>query len=316
MEHSEQNNVRAIADLVEGYHQPQIVDIEGRGALERAGVLVVPQNMTVHQIDGFLDSLRMQPRRRRGTITAHDLTSLIALCDRFKDGDSVVFADANAQQMVAVFNYNRAGSDGSEAGQPRFGDHRALYKFPLSKEWKAWAEKNGVMMQQLDFAAFIEDRIADVIPPDPALSAVPAASSRSSAQQLAQLLGGEFATPNRLLELSRGLAVREGAQVKGFTNLSTGETQIQFDTTHTDADGRPLNVPSLFLLAIPVYDNGPLWKVAARLRYRLGGGRVNWFYQLYRPELILEQAFEEACATVAEQTGLPVYRGVADGRSE
>ena len=36
--------------------------------------------------------------------------------------------------LLAVYDYNHGG----EKGDPRFGQHRASYSFPLSDEWQAW----------------------------------------------------------------------------------------------------------------------------------------------------------------------------------
>lgn len=318
------------ADLVKKYYSHQLVTVG-----DASQVLLVPEGLTPHPVERFLAPLREAPRRRRGTVLLHDLPSFVAVCNRFKDSDSVVFADPAAPSdissgtmpkppsLLAVFNYNRGVSDGAE-GAARWGDHRATYRFPLSKEWLAWKAQDGKSMAQADFAAFIEDRINDVVPPDAGLLNMETdmggdSSTRSPGEQLAylaKLLGGDFATPNRLVELSRGLAVREGVQVKGAVNLNSGESQLVYTTEHADQEGKPLQVPNLFLIALPVFEAGALYRLAVRLRYRIAGGRVNWFYQMYRPEKVMDHAFAEACALVADQTTLPVYRGTGDTDQE
>ncbi len=300
------SQVAAINALVTKYQTPQLVEISGRDAIDKAAVLLHPHGLVVHDLQPHLDALRENPRRRKGTITTHDLHSLVLVCNRFKDEQSAVFASLVDGQpsMTAIFDYHETGGPG--AGKPRFGDHRAHYKFPLSAEWKAWIGQDAKKMQQAEFAAFIEDHISEITPPPTADQISPETLA------LQQMLGSEFAAPNRMMELARGLAIREGVQVKGFTNLATGETKMEFTTEHSDERGKPLNIPGLFLITIPVFDCGGLYRIAVRLRYRVTNAGVAWFFQMVRADKALQLAFEEACAMVATETLLPVYRGTPE----
>jgi hypothetical protein len=174
-------------------------------------------------------------------------------------------------------------------------------------------------MKQSEFAAFIEDHLADIDMPEPGLVGNIAEQAtggdfgdKTPSEQLAalaKLLGGEFATPARLVELSRGLAVYESATIAGNVNLSTGETAIQLQNKHGDAEGKPLKVPNLFLIAIPLWVNGALYRLAVRLRYRTTPAGIVWFYQLYRHERVFDFAFKQSAKRAAEETGLPVFYG-------
>lgn len=44
----------------------------------------------------------------------------------------------------------------------------------------------------------------------------------------------------------------------------------------------------------------------------VAGGRITWHYVLHRQDLVFRTAFDEACAKVAEATGLPVYQGTPE----
>lgn len=301
--------VVAIRELMQDLHKPHVLDIAGLDTPGKAAVLLAPRTMHLIDVQAQLEALRENPRRRRGTITAHDVHSLVLICNRFKDEQSAVFASLVAGQptMTAIFDYNESG--GPATGKPRFGDHRAHYKFPLSAEWQAWIGQDGKRMAQADFAAFIEDHISEIT------LAPPADQMSQETLALQQMLGSEFAAPNRMMELARGLAIREGVQVKGFTNLATGEATMEFTTEHTDERGKPLKIPALFLITIPVFDSGGLYRIAVRLRYRVTNAGVNWFFQMVRADKALQLAFEEACKLVADETHLPVYRGQPEGRT-
>lgn len=307
--------------LIETYNKPQVVDIANFDDIEKAAIVLAPIGLQAIDLKPVFDSLWPQPKRRAGTAKVTDLASFIALANRFKADNSAIFADANlaAPSLTAVIDYHPAGGDNKDA---RFCHHAVHYPFPLSKEWLAWTGADGKVMTQSDFAAFIEDRIADVVAPDPSLigdiseaAAGGDFGERSPTEQLAylaRLLGGTFALPNELMELSRGLSLREGMAVKNAVNLSTGEAKIQFISEHMDESGQPLRVPNLFLVAVPIFNNGAPHLIAIRLRYRSGGGKIAWFYQIYRVEKIFDHAFKEACTEAQTGTGLPLYFGAPE----
>jgi len=307
------NIAKTVADLVKTLHNPQLVTVTD-GATSAPAALI-PRGMELQSVEGMLGSYRERPRRRRGTASFTDLYSLIAHANRFKGEHSALFAidDRKAPQLISVINYNQAGFDGA----PEFGDHRGHYHFPLSDEWKAWDAVNGRMLEQGEFAEFIEDRIGDVTAA-PTEAADPSfAKGRSDGEgqrssnlaDLQKLLGGTWAGQSTLMDMSRGMKINEAARVKQATNLQTGEVQVQYETEHKDQDGAPVKVPNMFLIIIPVFHNGPLYRIAVRLRYRLREGRISWAMQMYRPDLVFDDAFKEGCNRAAQATELPLFIG-------
>jgi hypothetical protein len=222
---------------------------------------------------------------------------------RFADEDSALFAveDPRAPRLISVLDYHRATSEGA----PRFGEHRGVYSFPLSDEWKAW-QAVPEKMDQGTFAAFLEERITDVLDP----AAVGDGSKRFAAE-----LGLALASPTRLLELSRGLSVRVESKVASHVNLSTGETQIAFGESHASGEGGgPLKIPGGFIIAIPVFRGGDLYTIAVRLVYRVhrSEGKVQWGLRLHRAERVFLDAFNGAASLAAEQTKLPLFYGTPE----
>lgn len=264
-------------------------------------VLAVPKGYVVQSIKPLLDEYLEAPERRKGTARLGTLDSFKEHVLRFKDDDSALFADpkADGPSLTCVFDYHRQGP----TGDPRFGTHRAVYAFPISDEWKAWLSQNGKPMAQSQFAAFLEDRIADVASP---------ADPGELAREFAAKLFVSFAGPSRLIELSRGLSVRVDQTVRNAQNLQSGEAQVQFVATHTADDGKPLNVPGAFLLNVRVFRNGVPYEIPARLRYRVKEGAITWFYELYRADRIFDHAFEDACAQAEAVTELPLYVGTPE----
>ncbi|WP_112383336.1 DUF2303 family protein [Sphingomonas carotinifaciens] len=289
-------------DLVEDYVKAEIVTVvEPATGIEVAAVR--KGNDVSFLPPSMFDAYRTQPLHRLGSAVMLSLDSLIEHTNRFKDDDSVVFADDSrtAPSIIVVLDYHRAGA----AADPRFGKHRSQFTFPLSDEWKAWVAKNAEPMGMADFAAFLEERIIDVlyVEDDDGLS--------EDVARLIDTLGGRetIATPNKLMELARGLQINEAAVVQEAVNLASGEGIVRFQSTHTDEHGAPVKVPGLFLIGIPVFRNGPLYRVAARLRYRKAGGKIVFWYDLWRTDRTFDHAFQEAVERVKTDTGLPVLIG-------
>lgn len=284
--------------LVEDYIRPEIetfkepiTGVEAPIVLDKNGAHVLPASM--------FDDYRTKPTRRKGTATLLDLSSLIAHVERFKDGDTVLFANDNRESpsLIAVLDYHKAGAD----ADPRFGQHRAKFSFPVSDEWKAWGSANKKPMSMVDFAAFLEDRIIDVLDAP--------ADLPEDMQRFVKAIGGNIATPTKLMEIAVGLKVHEKSNVGETVNLASGEGEISFVSTHTDGAGKPLKVPNLFLIGIPVFKNGPAYRLAVRLRYRKREGALCFWYELWRQEPVFDDAFGEALDRVRQETGLPVLLG-------
>ena len=182
-----------------------------------------------------------------------------------------MFADNNRNDasLTAVLDYHRKNHDGA----PRFGEHRAVYRFPLSDEWKAWAQHDGEAMSQAEFAEFLEDRISDVeVPPN--LDKVKDDDEPGKRlKSLLDTLGGKLASPAKLMELPNEGHGEE--RVHQAQNLATGEAQIQYTHEHIDEQGAPLKVPNLFLINVPVFNSGDLFRQPVRLRYRVRGGQIS-----------------------------------------
>lgn len=270
-------------------------------------VMVLPAGMRVESIKKHLDEYASKPERRTGTAVLGDLDSFIAHTNRFKDAGSIVYANRSEEKpsLLSVLDYHPAGEDNTAA---RFGQHRGSYRFPTSEQWDAWRRVDGTPLSQAAFATFLEERIMDILPPP--------TDGRSEAGALAldlvSTLGGEIAGPARLLEVARGLKMKEQSEVTNAQNINTGEIEIVFKTTHSDAAGAPLKVPNLFLVGVPVFDGDAAYKLPIRLQYRRQEGRLLWTIRRYRPELIFFHAFDAATVKVATGTGLPLLIGTPE----
>lgn len=296
------NDLEALFENARALQKPELLKINEPDDFE-AAVILVPNGMTLRSAKRYLDHFRDKPRRTSGCAELVDLASLIGHAKRFslpKDAHAVLFADPDRStpRLTAIYDYH-------DAKAPEWLEHQARYAFPLSDAWKAWTKANGVNFDQGAFATFLEDRILDVCEPSDA---------GEQAQKMATTLGAEFASPSRLLDLSRNLDVAVGQSFKSASKLSSGETQIQFVEQHTatDRSGAPVTMPGAVLLGIQVFQEGPLYQVPARLRYRVQGPIVSFRFDLFRTEVVFDHAFRESCDRAAKETGLPLFYGKSE----
>lgn len=279
----------------------------GDGLSPAVPILWDRQKQAPISLKTLVDEWRQWPARRRGTATADTLASFIALTNRHKDAGSVIFARAAwpKPHLTAVVDYH---TDRNPAGDPpaidsampdaRWGTHRIVYTFPLTEEFKAWAENDGTKMSQLDFAHFLEEHAAEL--------AAPLDGERTAYERLFK---ERFATPAELLGLSRNLEIFVGTKVKRQERLATGERVIEFTSENRDLNGKPIDVPGIFMISLPAFIDGDAVRIPARLRYRPAGGDVVWFYQLYRWEYWLRTQVQSDLSHAGRETGLPTFEG-------
>jgi hypothetical protein len=276
----------------------------------------------------FLDEYRVQPEHRTGTALFTKLDSFIGHVNRYKTLDrTVLFADVNqtTPQIVAVLDYNAAGptlatgsTDGSADIENGFMRHCGVYRPKISQQWKTWIidakarkDNDREWMSQGDFAAFIEDNILDALP-------IPILDQNSAADQKTMaaiaLLGGTIGSPDKLMELSRGLSIGENSVLNTQLNITTGETMVQFASEHRDQAGAKLVVPGLFFIGIPVFEAEAVYRIMVRLRYRKQGAAVVWSYEPYRAVDVFLDSFTEACEKAREQAMVPLFYGTPEAR--
>nr|WP_250811622.1 DUF2303 family protein [Neorhizobium tomejilense] len=251
-------------------------------------------------VKSLLDEWRTSPERKAGSATVNVLESFIGLTKRHATKDSVIFADTNwkSPSLTAIIDYHR-----NESGGPADNcKHRIKYPFPLTEEWSAWVANNSKMLNQTQFAEFIEDHRADLASPHD-----------DEVTYWQELLGGKMAYPNELQMLSRGLKIHAETKASSAVTLATGEGEIAWEETHTarDAKGGKIVVPSLFMISVAPFYQGEKARVPVRLRYRLpqGGGAVGWFYQLYRPDIYITEQVIRDLDRASSETDLPAFQG-------
>jgi uncharacterized protein YfdQ (DUF2303 family) len=288
----------AIIAAVRESARPVMVDL-ARGDAAATQAVALPIGVKLYSVKHLLDEHRTAPERLKGSATLDTLASLIAHVERFKDEGTAVFARAtDSPTLQAVYDYHRGPSD------PRFGQHRATYAFPLSREWQAWRAVDGKAMDQTAFATWIEDHAREVIPPT-----MPEAAA--AAEELKRI-DIEPAIPTQVLSLSRGIELRVESTYASRVSLPTGGQRILFEEAVKGA-GESLEVPGGFVIALPLFEGGGAYAVPVRLRVRAENKRVVWSFALLGVADLLRKAVATAAEEVRGKTGVPVFFGAPEG---
>lgn len=244
--------------------------------------------------DGYkLESLEKHyetPARKRGTVRMHDADSFIHVVKRYGSlAECVVYIDADyaAQQVSAVAIFNDHGED-----EPGWRDHRATFEPRFTEEWKRWTEKTGKPMSQAELGMFLEANVGDIVsPPD---SNLPTGSD---------VLGF-------VVTLQETRKVRYGSAM----NLTNGMVQLEFVEEGDQATKGKIEMFREFALGLRPFANGQAYQVKAFLRYRIdrNSGEIKFWFELQRPDRVLEDACRETVVLIREKAGVPVLFGKPD----
>lgn len=272
-----------VAAAVEAGRQSQ--DIEARlGEVHGIPVALV-QRGSETRIEILQDVLKAEeergatPRRRRGTHVLTELDSFIAIVNRYKTADTVVWADIERLAVTAVFNEHQVGPAFSDAG---WRDHRAAYQCPRSAEWIAWTAQDGKTMAQDAFADWIEQRMEDLT----AASGYPA--------------------PTEVLKVARDLQVHTKGTFSRSFDPTTGTGHL---LCKTDNESTSTPIPRAFMLGIPVFQGGARYAVEARIRFAMIDGRPTFTVVLHRRGEIERDAFADVRKAVIAGCELPLVAG-------
>ncbi|KGJ03649.1 Uncharacterized conserved protein [Paracoccus halophilus] len=285
-------------------------------------MVAVPNGLNVQDVtNAHLAALtRLKPLRRTGTAHLADLSSFIGWINRFKGEQSVIFSQINpAPKLTAVIDYHGQGAPTLDAGTrdvlANACKHRAEYNFPLSREWRLWQSIHDKPLTKDEFGEFIEANAKDLLDPTPFLLGRGKGEPEPWEQRMADIAAkvqGRFGQYSALVQLSRSFQIHETGHLNVTTNRDTGEAQVQFLTEHKELDGAPLRIPNLFMIAIPVFDEGALYRLAVRFRYRKAGDSVKFIVSLYNADVALRDATREAIEAAEAATELPVLMGTPE----
>ena len=227
--------------------------------------------------DGYL------PPNARQRVTVDDRASLSAYANRFSDRRSILISDYDDGTISARLDWhphNWPIVDGPLPGSAGPDQHSVTLKLRFSEEFARWDGLAGKLHPQDEFARFLEENAADVAFPEAAV----------------------------MIEISRDFEATVGQSYKSAVRLDNGDRRIRFES-ETKAQNDVV-IPQKFTLSIPIYNGEPPDILTANFRWRAQPqGGVLLGFDWHRLEYQRRAHFALIAATVAEETGLPVFLG-------
>lgn len=249
--------------------------------------VVVPQGFEVKELP-----IHSAPTRPVAKVRLRDVNSFVRYFNDHSTDSSRIYACMDPASFLAVFDdFDPSPSktdidttfEAIEA-QGSHRDFRAEFVIPASREWKTWTGADRRKdMSQISFATHIEDNMPDII--DPAGDVL---------YQIA--LNFDMSSSGRFVSAQR---------------LQDGSHTLQW-AADNNASGA-FHLPETIKLNIPVFENGDLFEVSARIRYRLSHeGKLTIWYELIRPHKVLEAAFRQTWEKICDGCGDVILLGSPD----
>ncbi len=238
--------------------------------------LIVPEGAEARDVSDAHDLKLAPPRYIKQSLTLQTQDSLVEYVNKFKNADTLLFADIQTNTIVAQIDYHAS----TQAAQVA---HRGTLTLPFSEEWRVWTGISGQLKPQLEFARFIEENGTDVRAPDAA----------------------------SLLEAVRDLQAHR--KVNFTKAVRTASDNENFEFTHeSEAKTRGgIELPTKFVLGIPVYFGEPDTELHAFLRWKIepeeGGLKLG--IQLHRAEHVRQAVFQQIVLAISERTSCKAVFG-------
>ncbi|MBK6414039.1 DUF2303 family protein, partial [Sphingopyxis sp.] len=249
--------------------------------------IAIPPGWDVRTIDD--EKLLACPRRKTAKVSLNDTDSFIAYLERHSATDGYTnptiwaLADYSKGEVSfkAILNDN-----GPDEDNPEWRDHLAIFAPKFSEEWTRWKAFDGKQFSQVEFAAFLEENVADV--------SGDGTSSPSGAQ---------------MLQMALSFEANQDKRFKSAIRLQSGGINMSFVEQDDAATLETMKMFDRFALGLPVFWGGEAYRIDARLRYRVREGKLSFGYDLIREDKVLEAATKTIIARVKTETEMPIFFG-------
>jgi uncharacterized protein YfdQ (DUF2303 family) len=262
MDEDNHTSAAIVADLARKGTAPHVLTLsDGRQ------FIASPNDVRLQEVSDPHGMIVAPPVRTVQALTVQTKDSLSEYVNRFKTADTVLLADIDTSRIVAVIDYH-------SADRAAFAAHKATLTLQHSVEWKAWAAIDGKMFDQQTFARFLEENAPDI--------AVP--------------------TGAELLEVARDMRAAKGADFRKKVRTAGDIEEFEYvETTNATTRNGTVEVPSKFLLRIPVYFGEREVELYAFLRWKLEGGELTLGVALHRPEHVRQAVFQQIVLDIADR---------------
>ena len=113
-----------------------------------------------------------------------------------------------------------------------------------------------------------------------------------------------------MLEISRTLEAKKNISFRQGTRLDNGQVQLTYNEKIDGQAGETgqLRIPEQFYIGVKPFLGGDAFCVAVRFRYRIQEARLVMWFELVRPDKVLEEAYTTVRAKIQGSIGeVPMY---------
>lgn len=256
--------------------------------------LVIPKDYQLHTLEELVERYANKPAHLKQAVKLQNPASFISYLKRHATESVAVFCVPEKHIFTAYLDWH-SGID------QRHCFHTATLNLEITRELDTWLNNNGREMDQVQFASFIEANAPEII----------------SAEDD---FGGKTPSGSEMLQIALTLSRTENAAFRSATRLQNGQTQFKYEQNFDDKAGEngELTIPQMIKIGLPLFkasnaDEGYI--ISARFRYRIRQGRLVMWYELIRPERIIEDAMQAIEATLRTELNEPnfaFYSGTAN----
>jgi uncharacterized protein YfdQ (DUF2303 family) len=251
-------------------------------ATETAALLQAAQNLGVIQIHNGtplvvhgkdftvtqLPQLRDAPQRVAAKVVLMSASSFVDYLIRYAEAATTVFCDRAKLQVAGIVDYHE-GHNEQEMGTPGWCQHRATLSMLKSRQLKAWLDKSGVWIKQVEFADFIEDHVSDIVSPS----------------------GSE------MLQFAQELIAHKSETFRSSVRLGNGDFNLNWKS-ETQEEGST-KVFYSFDIGVPLFESSEVReKLTATCRHRITEGKLEFRYHFPLLEDVIDTAWTAFVATL------------------
>lgn len=280
-----ENNAPNLAETLAKEMKQPLVLLENE--VENFAVIAMPAGWTHKDVD--LERFGDKPRRKIAKVRLTETESFTDYLKRHGSlANATVYCTADFKAgnlgFTAILN-----DHGGQETEQNWRDHRASFTPEKSEEWKRWTEKHGTQFSQVGFATFLEDNLKDIT------------------------AGEGFPTGGNMLQMAVDFEAKQDMRFKSATRLQSGGVRMEYVADEDKSTVAAMQVFEKFQIGVPVFRaDTQRYPLTARLRYRVKEGVLVFWYELIRPDLLMEQASRELVEAIRASSGLPFFFGTPE----
>lgn len=259
-------NSAAVALLVE--------ELTGKIATARGDIIekdgYLPFRVTPDGQIASVASFRIKPLVRKGVVEFYEALSFSRFVNRFKNTQTVIFADALGRKFTAAVDYHPAGGDQQAATADLF---RATLPLKHTPSWIAWTGVDKKAMDQETFAQFLEDQIPDIADPDAAT----------------------------LVQIARTLEAKSEVSFESHIRAQNGAHRFVYVESISGTAQGTMEIPAELTLVLQPFEGSKQYEVKARFRYRITSKKLSMWFELVRPQDVLKAAFDDELLKIEDE---------------